>query len=219
MKLTASEENYLKAIYKLFERTKERVTTNALANEFSIRPASVTDMMQRLSEKELIHYKKYKGASLTNTGVVTAKQLLRKHRLWEVFLVEKLNFTWDEVHEVAEQLEHIHSDKLVNELDKYLQHPKYDPHGDPIPDEKGKIQNRKKLSLSEMKVGDQGEVIGVEESNDDFLRYLDKIGITLGTGVTVTDIMEYDSSVQLLINESNQITVSHKVAENLWVSM
>ncbi len=217
--LSVSEENYIKGIFKLSQRIKGNISTNAIAEEFGISAASVTDMLQKLGDKNLLNYEKYKGATLTTNGEEVARKLLRKHRLWEVFLVDKLNFSWDEVHDVAEQMEHIRSDKLVDELDKFLGRPKYDPHGDPIPDEEGKIQPRQKLSLAEMRIGQKGEVVGVEESDDDFLRYLDKIGIRLGSLVEILDTFDYDNSMAILVAGVNEVTVSAKVAENLWLRM
>ncbi|MBX2846136.1 MAG: metal-dependent transcriptional regulator [Saprospiraceae bacterium] len=219
MELSTSEENYIKAIFKITERTGEKVSTNALAEEFSIKAASVTDMVQRLGEKSLVHYEKYKGVSLLEAGESVAKQLIRKHRLWEVFLVEKLNFSWDEVHEVAEQLEHIRSPKLTSELDAFLNYPKYDPHGDPIPDKEGRIQARIKLNLSKVQKGRIAEVIGVEESEDDFLRFLSRIGVQLGTKLEVLDRFEYDGSVVVQVDDEREVTLSEKVATNLWVTL
>jgi len=218
MTLSTSEENYIKAIFKLSQRSEGKITTNALAEEFSIKAASVTDMLQRLSEKELVDYQKYKGVSLLSSGEEVARKLVRKHRLWEVFLVEKLNFTWDEVHDVAEQLEHIRSPKLVTELDAFLNYPKYDPHGDPIPDGEGHMQPRRKLKLSEAQLDMEAEIIGVEESEDGFLRYLDKIGLKLGTKIFLKERFEYDGSSVIIIENEREVTLSEKVATNLWVS-
>jgi len=166
----------------------------------------------------LVDYQKYKGVSLLSSGEEVARKLVRKHRLWEVFLVEKLNFTWDEVHDVAEQLEHIRSPKLVTELDAFLNYPKYDPHGDPIPDGEGHMQPRRKLKLSEAQLDMEAEIIGVEESEDGFLRYLDKIGLKLGTKIFLKERFEYDGSSVIIIENEREVTLSEKVATNLWVS-
>ncbi|MCI5083695.1 MAG: metal-dependent transcriptional regulator, partial [Saprospiraceae bacterium] len=151
-----TEENYLKAIYKICERKGKAASTNAISNAMQTSAASVTDMLKRLSEKELIHYERYKGVTLAEAGNKIATTLIRKHRLWEVFLVEKLEFSWDEVHEVAEQLEHIRSPKLVEELERYLGYPKFDPHGDPIPDAEGRFTYRKQTLLADMELDTEG---------------------------------------------------------------
>src|SRR5680860_794131 len=149
--LTFSEENYLKAIFHLERTHPNGVSTNALAKEMETKASSVTDMIKKLSEKNLINYKKYKGFKLSHFGMKTAIAIIRKHRLWEVFLVEKLNFSWDEVHEVAEQLENIKSEQLIRELDRFLGFPKRDPHGDPIPDAEGNFTVLNKVLLSDLK--------------------------------------------------------------------
>src|SRR5688500_18567354 len=156
-----TEENYLKAIFKLLEGDDEAVTTNAIAEKMNTRAASVTDMLKKLSEKKLINYKKYQGVTLTSSGKKIALNIIRKHRLWEVFLVEKLNFKWDEVHDIAEQLEHINSDTLIERIDKFLNYPKFDPHGDPIPDINGKFQSNKSVLVSELKLNSVGIMTGV----------------------------------------------------------
>ena len=137
--MTFSEENYLKTIYHLTTASDAEVSTNAIAEKMETKASSVTDMLKKLAEKGLINYKKYQGVSLTQDGKLAAKMSVRKHRLWEVFLVEKLGFSWDEVHDIAEQLEHIKSEKLINKLDDFLDNPTEDPHGDPIPDREGRI--------------------------------------------------------------------------------
>ena len=145
---TLTEENYLKAIYKLHEDKPDKINTNAIAGLVDTAPASVTDMLRKLADKKLIRYAKYQGVSLTATGKKAAVSVIRKHRLWELFLVEKLGYSWDEVHEIAEQLEHIHSDSLVSRLSTFLGNPRMDPHGDPIPDENGNFHSRKSIPLS-----------------------------------------------------------------------
>ena len=135
--MTFSEENYLKTIYHLTTSLSTEISTNAIAEMMETKASSVTDMLKKLAEKDLVHYKKYQGVFLTPKGKLAAKMIVRKHRLWEVFLVEKLDFSWDEVHEVAEQLEHIQSKKLIDKLDQFLEYPSIDPHGDPIPNAKG----------------------------------------------------------------------------------
>ncbi|HMG16278.1 MAG TPA: metal-dependent transcriptional regulator, partial [Saprospiraceae bacterium] len=163
MHLSIVEENYLKAIYKILEFSTEPVSTNALAERLEIKAATATDMLKRLSEKELINYIKYQGVTLTDLGQQKALYIIRKHRLWEMFLVEKLSFSWDEVHEVAEQLEHINSSKLIDELDRLLEYPTVDPHGDPIPSAEGTIAPPNRTSLSQFEPGSLIKVSGVKD--------------------------------------------------------
>ncbi|MGQ3086289.1 metal-dependent transcriptional regulator, partial [Flavobacterium sp.] len=181
--MTYSEENYLKVIYHLSTTSGKGISTNAIANVMESKPSSVTDMVQKLADKELVNYKKYQGVELTDKGRFTALMIVRKHRLWEVFLVEKLNFSWDEVHDVAEQLEHIKSEKLTDKLDEFLDFPTEDPHGDPIPDRNGKIAKVDKKLLSEMVVGKKVICVGVKDSSPPFLQYLDKQQIALGSSI------------------------------------
>lgn len=199
--LTQSEENYIKAIYYLQKVLKKPVGTNDLANRMNTKASSVTDMVRRLSEKELIIYEKYKGCELTTSGTAVALKTIRKHRLWETFLVEKLNFGWEEVHEIAEQLEHIQSVKLTNKLDEFLNFPKFDPHGDPIPDQNGEFAKREEsFKLIDLELNIPAIVIGVADSSASFLKYLDKHGIELGVEVNVKDKFEFDNSTEILIN-------------------
>lgn len=199
--LTQSEENYIKAIYSLQKRSEGPVGTNDLAERMEMKASSVTDMIKRLSDKSLIQYKKYKGCELTENGKRTALKLIRKHRLWETFLVEKLNFGWDEVHDVAEQLEHIQSVKLTDQLDKFLNFPKFDPHGDPIPSASGEIQHREQTyKLNELKLDESAVVIGVADSSASFLRFLDRHNINLGSSITVKEVYEFDDSREILID-------------------
>ena len=172
--MTRSEENYIKTIFHLGSKGSRDVSTNAIAEIMETKPSSVTDMIKRLSEKDLVNYKRYQGVSLTSLGTKTALAIIRKHRLWEVFLVEKLDFSWDEVHEVAEQLEHIKSDKLIDSLDRLLAYPKFDPHGDPIPDKNGSFKERDRKLLSEVPVHTAGLCVGVKDSSATFLKFLDK---------------------------------------------
>ena len=162
---TLSEENYLKAIYHLSTEEEETVSTNSLAERLQTTAASVSDMLKKLAKKELIEYKKYQGVNISEKGKRVALQIIRKHRLWEVFLVEKLSFNWDEVHEIAEQLEHIDSPILVKRLDEFLGYPKFDPHGDPIPDERGEFQAMPQITLSEMAPNQSGLLVGVKDTN------------------------------------------------------
>lgn len=214
MPLSQTEENYLKAVYKIAESDQGSVSTNAIAKMMNTSAASVTDMIKRLSEKEYVYYKKYYGVELSNLGKTTATLLIRKHRLWETFLVSKLNFSWEEVHDIAEQLEHIHSDKLIEKLDDYLGHPKFDPHGDPIPNPEGKFTLRSQTTLAEMKIGEQGHVIGVKIHDTPFLQHLNQLGIQLNTPLMVVDKKDYDQSTTVLLN-NNQVQLSEKVANQI----
>jgi len=212
-----TEENYIKAIYKLLESGDETVSTNAIAERMQTRAASVTDMLKKLALKKLINYQKYQGVSLTGKGEKIALSIIRKHRLWEMFLVEKFNFKWDEVHDVAEQLEHIQSDKLIDELDKFLNYPKADPHGDPIPDAKGKLLARKSKSLSQFSVNDVCIMTGVVDHSAAFLQYLDKTGFELGNEIKIREVVEFDKSLQIVVNKKNTFFISYDVAKNILV--
>jgi DtxR family Mn-dependent transcriptional regulator len=214
--MTHSEENYLKGIYHLSQGGKKSISTNALAGQMDTKPSSVTDMLRRLSEKDLVHYKKYQGVRLTELGTRLALKVIRKHRLWEVFLVEKLDFTWDEVHEIAEQLEHIESEKLIDRLDALLDYPEFDPHGDPIPDKSGQFKTREKKLLSQMPVPSRGTCVGVKDSSSPFLKFLDKHRIELGKSIEVLDREPYDHSMQIRI-DGERMRISQQIASNLYV--
>jgi DtxR family Mn-dependent transcriptional regulator len=175
-------------------------------------------MLKKLADKELIVYKKYQGVLLTEKGKLSAKMIVRKHRLWEVFLVDKLQFSWDEVHDIAEQLEHIKSEKLINKLDDFLDNPTEDPHGDPIPDVNGKIIKIEKLLLSELKENQTGICVGVKDSSAEFLKYLDKNKIALGVSIKVNSIEEFDLSLNVNVN-GNDLLITHKIAGNIFVKV
>ncbi len=213
---TLAEENYLKAIFHLEHDFHGEVSTNAIAESMETKPSSVTDMVQKLGEKKLLTYKRYKGVKLTAEGKKVATNVIRKHRLWEVFLVEKLNFHWDEVHEIAEQLEHIQSEELILRLDKFLGSPEFDPHGDPIPDKHGILKRTEKKLLSEIDKNQKGVCVGVKESSPEFLQYLDKKKISIGTKITVLGKEFFDGSMIIQV-ASEQFFISHKIAENLYV--
>jgi DtxR family Mn-dependent transcriptional regulator len=213
---TLSEENYLKAIYHLDAISEKGISTNSIAKRLETKASSVTDMLKKLSDKKVIIYKKYQGVTLTKFGKKTAANIVRKHRLWEVFLVEKLNFSWDEVHEVAEQLEHIKSPKLINELDVLLGFPKQDPHGDPIPDKNGNLQVINKSLLSTLNKNEVGICIGVNDSSSEFLQFLDKQGIALGQQIEVTEKEPFDGSLTIKI-KGKKLSISHKIANNLYI--
>lgn len=214
--MTSAEENYLKTIYHLSKVSNKSVTTNAIAEQMDTKPSSVTDMIKKLSEKGLVNHKKYKGVSMTDQGNKFALSIVRKHRLWEVFLLEKLNFAWDEVHEVAEQLEHVQSDKLIEKLDQHLGFPRFDPHGDPIPSKSGKILQVEKVLLSNCNVGEKGIFVGVNSSSVDFLQYLDKLKLVLGDRIEILFKESFDDSFQIATRDK-RITISGKAAMNIYI--
>ncbi|MDX8552546.1 metal-dependent transcriptional regulator [Tenacibaculum sp. 1B UA] len=211
-----SEENYIKTMYHLAADYKKGISTNAIAKKLDTKASSVTDMVKKLSEKNVVSYKKYQGVTLTDFGKKIAANIVRKHRLWEVFLVDKLNFSWDEVHEVAEQLEHIKSPKLINELDAFLDYPKRDPHGDPIPDKEGNLQIIEKSLLSTFKKEEIGVCVGVDDSSSEFLRFLDKQGIALGKQIKIIEKEPFDGSL-IIEMEGKILSVSNKIASNLYL--
>jgi DtxR family transcriptional regulator, Mn-dependent transcriptional regulator len=213
-----TEENYLKAIYHLGGAGNIAVNTNSIAELTNTKAASVTDMLKKLADKGLINYIKYQGVTLTEKGKGTAINIVRKHRLWEVFLVEKLGFKWDEVHDIAEELEHINSEQLIDRLDEFLGNPKADPHGDPIPDRDGVFHKKELVKLADLSVKQEGKISGVNEHSAAFLQYLEKAGLTLGKTIVVKEALEYDGSVSLLIDK-REITVSSKVAKNLLIQL
>lgn len=212
-----TEENYLKQIYKLSRKTDKGVSTNALAESLDTKASSVTDMVKKLSAKKLLNYQKYQGVTLTKKGQSIAVDIIRKHRLWEVFLVDHLGFGWDEVHEVAEELEHINSATLVNRLDKFLGHPKYDPHGGPIPDSEGNFPAPARVKLDELEIGKHSKVMGITEHSESFLAYMKKIGLDLGVEFKLTERHDFDRSVEIELN-GKPVQLSYEVAKNIFVS-
>ena len=218
MSLTYAEENYLKAIQRLSRPPDNTVSTNAIAGQLETSAASVTDMLKKLAEKELITYQRYKGAQLTDAGNKLATKLVRKHRLWEVFLVQSLGMTWDEVHEIAEELEHIQSDQLIDRLDAFLGFPKFDPHGDPIPNAQGKYTLRAQVPLTELKPGQEGVVIGVKEADNSLLRHLNDKGINIGKKAKLLSNDPYDQTIHLTI-EDKELSLSGKVAQNILIKI
>ena len=218
MTITLTEENYIKAIYHLGKYGVNRVSTNAITKATETKASSVTDMVKKLSDKGYVDYKKYQGAILTDLGKDIAVNIIRKHRLWEVFLVEKLNFSWDEVHEVAEQLEHIKSKKLISQLDAFLEFPTHDPHGDPIPDKSGNIKKIDKILLSQAQIEDVCICVGVKDSSSEFLKYLDKNNIALGTKLKINHKEPFDNSITIVVN-NKELIISNMIANNLFVKM
>ena len=216
--LSLTEENYLKAIYHLSSGDSKSVTTNDLAEEMKTKAASVTDMIKKLSAKDLVKHERYYGVNITSKGKLQALQIIRRHRLWETFLVQKLGFTWDEVHEVAEQLEHIQSPHLIDKLDEYLGFPKTDPHGDPIPDQFGKLKAEPQVSLDKVKPGTKVVIVSVKDSDPNLLKYLDKIGATPGKKIEVIGREDYDESLEIAL-EKKKFFVSREVSQNIMVGL
>lgn len=216
--LSYTEENYLKAIYRLSEGGVKAVTTNELAEIMSTKAASVTDMVKKLSGKELISYEPYYGAKITRLGKNEALMIIRKHRLWETFLVNKLNFNWDEVHDVAEQLEHIQSTLLIEKLDEFLGFPTTDPHGHPIPDKNGKVQNVRQIPLSDAVSGKKNVVRSVTDGSPSYLQYLSKIGIYIGATIVIIEKVEFDGSLEIIIDNKKKVFISREASQNLLVT-
>lgn len=216
--ITLAEENYLKAILSISLNEGGKVSTNAIANEIGTSAASVSDMLKKLQEKKFIKYEKYKGVELSESGQNKAINILRKHRLWETFLVNKLGFNWSEVHDVAEQLEHIQSAELIDRLDIFLEHPKFDPHGEPIPTKEGKIPSTNTTPLNELQVNTKGKIMGVSLDEKDFLDYLTKLDITIGTEITLLEKINFDKSLSIKIANTKQ-HISNDVAKHLLIKI
>lgn len=214
---TLSEENYLKAIYNLDKQGLKKITPTAISEALNNNPASVVDMLRKLVDKKLLHYEKSKGVKLTEKGRNIAILIVRKHRLWEVFLLEKLGYGWEEVHEMAEQLEHVQHAELADRLDKFLGFPEYDPHGDPIPKANGETAVTYKTVLAEIPEGSSCRVVAVKDTSPAFLQYLKKLDIGIGTKITMIEKISFDSSVIIKLGKSNTTTVSRVFAENLVV--
>ena len=214
---STSEENYIKAIFHL-QRQDGTVTTNELANELKTKPASVTDMMKKLKVKKLLHYQPYQGFRLSNDGNKVALGIIRRHRLWEYFLAEKLKFSWDEVHEVAEHLEHVSSKKLIDKLDEFLGFPRVDPHGDPIPDANGKIEVSKKICLTELPFNIPAVVSSVSDQSSEILELLEHKKITIGVKLEIKKKFDFDNSMEVRIGRQPAFTISKQLAENIFVT-
>jgi DtxR family Mn-dependent transcriptional regulator len=217
MAISFTEENYLKVIHRLSEATQEDISTNAVAEQMQTKAASVTDMLRKLADKGWVNYQKYQGVRLSPTGEKIALSIVRKHRLWELFLVEKMGFNWDEVHDIAEQLEHIESDELVNKLDEYLGFPKTDPHGDPIPNKDGILPELAYSQLSDIKANKTCKLMGVAQDSTVFLQLLTKLNLSLGAKLDIQEINEFDRSIFVSINDAAPIFISHEVAKNILV--
>jgi len=219
--LSYTEENYLKALLKLSFQNEDKpeAGTNEMAAHLGVKPATATDMLKKLKEKELVNYKKYGKILLTDSGKQQAIAILRKHRLWETFLYEKLDFSWDEVHEVAEQLEHIQSNKLVDKLEEFLGFPEFDPHGDPIPKANGDMPKVEKILLSEVQEEEVCWVVAVKDTSTVFLQYLEKLEITIGTPIKVLERIDFDGSMSIQISDQEARNVSMKFAESLFITL
>lgn len=216
--LSLAEENYLKAIYHLSQGGGKAVLTNEIAESLNTKAASVTDMVKKLSGKSLISYEKYYGVKITRQGKAEALMVIRKHRLWETFLVQKLQFTWDEVHDVAEQLEHIRSPLLIEKLDEFLQYPSVDPHGEPIPDSEGRIKQQPQKSLDQQTEGYAGTIVAVKDSDPSLLKYMDKIGTKPGKKIRLITREPFDGSVEIEVDK-RRLSISKDVALNILVTV
>lgn len=217
--LTLTEENYLKAIYHLSQDGSKGVSTNEIADAMQTKAASVTDMIKRLSSKGLVSYEKYHGVEITSEGKMDALNIIRKHRLWETFLVNKLGFDWSDVHEVAEQLEHIKSPLLIEKLDHFLGHPSHDPHGHPIPDKDGKVATEMNTPLSSIEKGKECKVCSVTDSSSSFLHYLDKVGIHIGSVLMVQNKEAFDGSLEVVVDGKNTTSLSKEASENILIGI
>ncbi|HVT86110.1 MAG TPA: metal-dependent transcriptional regulator [Chitinophagaceae bacterium] len=216
LNFSTSEENYIKAIFHL-QQEAGTVTTNDLAAELKARPASITDMMKKLKSKKLVHYQPYRGFRLTTEGTRIALGIIRRHRLWEYFLSEKLKFSWDEVHAVAEDLEHVSSKKLIDKLDEYLGYPRFDPHGDPIPDNQGKIEKNQQVSLSEIPLNKTAIVCHVGDQSSSMLELMKHKNIRIGTRLEVKKRFDFDQSLEIKIRQQLPFTISEQLAKKIFV--
>jgi DtxR family Mn-dependent transcriptional regulator len=216
MNFSTTEENYIKAIYHL-QSADGKVTTNELALELNTKPASVTDMLKKLKAKKILHYEKYQGFKLSNEGRKIALGVVRKHRLWEYFLVEKLGLGWDEVHDIAEELEHITSPILIEKLDIFLQHPKFDPHGDPIPDVYGKMEASKQINLIDLELNQPAEVSAVGSQSTELLELLRHKNIGIGTRLEVKRKFPFDNSLEIKVKSIPAFSISQQLAQTLFV--
>lgn len=216
MNFTTSEENYIKSIYHLQQETG-MVNTNSLATEMNTRAASVTDMLKKLKTKKILQYERYKGFKLNETGKKVALGVVRRHRLWEYFLVDKLGFEWDKVHPIAEELEHVSSDELIKRLERFLGNPSFDPHGDPIPDSNGKVPVIKQLNLAALPVNQIVTVSSVSNQSQQMLEMLKHYHIGIGTKLSVVKRFEFDGSLEIKVVKKAACIISDQVAKNVFV--
>lgn len=213
-----SDENYLKQIYRLSEEGAERISTGSLAQGLGVNAASVTEKIQRLAGKGLISYEKFRGVLLTPSGSMAALKVIRQHRIWESFLVKNLGFGWEEVHELAEKLEHIQSDELIDRLEKHLNYPKFDPHGEPIPDKEGRVNKPCFLPLSQVPVMETCRIAGVKEDSPEFLNYFSKLGLSIGQEIRINAIENFDNSMQIELNKKKTIHIGASMADAILVT-
>lgn len=213
--MNRSIEDYIKNIYSI-KQAVGKVTTTSLAENLSVSPAAVSEMVSKLSKTGYIKNTPYKGFELTKKGDKIALNLIRKHRLWEVFLVKYLSFPWDKVHDEAEKLEHVSTDELIAKLEEYMEFPKYDPHGYPIPDENGVIEEDDCIPLTEAGIGNKAVVRRVSDESSEVLNYLTKIGLKLSDEIKVIDRIDFDNSVQIS-KKSDKIFLSEKLAGKIYV--
>jgi DtxR family Mn-dependent transcriptional regulator len=214
---STAEENYLKGIYKL-QQGQNSVSTNQLAELLQTKPASVTDMLKRLQEKGMLQYERYYGVKLSRKGRTVALAIVRRHRLWEFFLVNHLKFRWEEVHDIAEQLEHVQSVDLTEKLDAYLGFPRFDPHGDPIPDSEGGIPLRSQKRLSDLEAGASGVICGVADQSKDLLEMLTQLRLHIGTAITVRQRHNYDHSAQVQLPDGEVLQVSEMLCRQIYIN-
>jgi len=216
LNFSTSEENYLKTIFHL-QTKDDNVTTNELAEKLHTKPASITDMMKKLKTRKLVNYQPYQGFRLTPEGKKVALSIIRRHRLWEYFLAEKLKFNWNEVHEVAEQLEHVSNKKLIDKLDEYLAFPKFDPHGDPIPDTNGKMETGTQINLSELPVNKPAKVCFIANQSELLLEHLNEKKINIGASIVIKRKFSFDDSLEIK-SDNKLLTISDQLAKNILVT-
>lgn len=217
MELTHTEEDYLKSVFNITERNKGTASTNAIASQLNTSAASVTDMVQRLSEKGLLDYKKYHGVQLSSTGIRLATQLIRSERLWKVFLSYKLKLSWDKISAYAEELKHVNSAEVIDTLSEYLDHPKFDPHGEAIPNSEGKFTLRQQTSLLNLHKNDLAILVGVRNHEPEFLQFLSEKKLLLGCKIEVTNDLSFDFSKEVLVNGTYKLLLSPNICQNLYV--
>jgi DtxR family transcriptional regulator, Mn-dependent transcriptional regulator len=215
LNFSTSEENYLKTIFHL-QTKDDNVSTNELAEKLRAKPASITDMMKKLKNRRLVNYQPYQGFRLTPEGKKVALSIIRRHRLWEFFLAEKLKFNWDEVHEVAEQLEHVSNKKLIDKLDEYLAFPKFDPHGDPIPDTNGKMETGRQINLSELPINKPAKVCFIANQSELLLEHLNEKKINIGVSIVLKRKFSFDDSLEIKL-DNKLLTISGQLAKNIFV--
>lgn len=216
MKLSESEENYIKSIYNLQEKT-EKVNTNSLAKYLNTSAASITDMLKKLKLKKLLEYKKYYGFRLNESGKKEALKIIRRHRLWEFFLVAKLGMEWEKVHDIAEELEHVSSTELIEKLDHYLGKPKIDPHGDPIPDDKGNMPVLKQIALNDLQLKHYAVVSSVSNQSPEMIEMLNHYNIGIGSQIKVLKSFGFDGSLEIKLARKPERIISGIAAKNIFV--